>query len=152
MSINVKPGLVSVVVASYNHAEFLVQRMESLIDQTYQDIEILVIDDCSTDNSVEVLRRYESHPKVNLVIREKNGGWVTVSNQGVDMSSGEFVIFANCDDDCAPRMIDRLVAAMKIHPTAGIAFCRSLLVDERCLLYTSPSPRDRQKSRMPSSA
>ena len=126
----VKSGLVSVVVASYNHAQFLDKRMESLINQTYQDVEILVIDDCSLDNSIEVLRRYESHPKVKLVIREENGGWVTVSNQGVDMSSGEFVIFANSDDDCEPRMIERLVAAMKIHPSAGIAFCRSLLVDE----------------------
>lgn len=130
MSIPVKPGLVSVVVASYNHAEFLGRRMESLTNQTYQDIEILVIDDCSSDNSIEVLRKYESHPKVKLVIRGNNGGWVTVSNQGVEMTSGEFVIFANCDDDCESGMIERLVAAMKIHPSAGIAFCRSLFVDE----------------------
>lgn len=131
MSGTVKPGLVSVVVASYNHAEYLEQRMDSLIGQTYQDIEILVIDDCSPDNSVEVLRRYESHPKVKLIIREKNGGWVVVSNQGVEMSSGEFVIFANCDDACDPRMIERLVEAMHSNPTAGISFCRSLMVDER---------------------
>ena len=130
MSGTMKPGLVSIVVASYNHAEFLEQRMESLINQTYQDIEILVIDDCSPDNSVEVLRRYESHPKVKLIIREKNGGWVAVSNQGVEMSSGEFVIFANCDDACDLRMIERLVAALKSNPSAGIAFCRSLMVDE----------------------
>lgn len=130
MSATVKPGLVSVVVASYNHAEFLDKRMESLINQTYQNIEILVIDDCSSDNSVGVLRKYESHPKVKLVIREKNGGWVTVSNQGIEMSSGEFVIFANCDDDCEPHMIERLVGALKIYPAAGIAFCRSLLVNE----------------------
>lgn len=125
-----KPGLVTVVVASYNHVEFLMQRMESLIAQTYQDLEILVIDDCSTDNSIEVLRRYQSHPRINLVVREKNGGWVAVSNQGLEMATGEFVIFANCDDDCDPRMIQRLVDAMNANPTAGIAFCRSLLVDE----------------------
>jgi glycosyltransferase involved in cell wall biosynthesis len=130
MSVAAKPGLVSVVVASYNHAAFLEKRMESLIHQTYKDMEILVIDDCSPDNSVEILRRYEFHPKVKLVIREKNGGWVTVSNQGAELSSGEFVIFANCDDDCEPCMIERLVAAMKIHPSAGIVFCRSLVVDE----------------------
>jgi glycosyltransferase involved in cell wall biosynthesis len=63
-------------------------------------------------------------------VREKNGGWVAVSNQGLEMASGEFVIFANCDDDCDPRMIRRLVDAMNSNPTAGIAFCRSLLVDE----------------------
>lgn len=125
------PGLVSVIVASYNHARFLPRRMESLLQQTYDNLEILVIDDCSTDNSLEVLRRYEQHPKVRLVVREQNGGWVTVSNQGIDTSSGEFVIFANCDDDCDPRMIERLVTGLNDHQTAGICFCRSLLIDER---------------------
>ena len=128
--IPVRPGLVSLVVASYNHAGFLVRRMDSLITQTYTDTEILVIDDCSPDNSVEVLRGYETQSKVRLFVREKNGGWVAVSNQGVDLSSGEFVLFANCDDDCDPRMIERLVDAMQRHPSAGIAFCRSLMVDE----------------------
>jgi glycosyltransferase involved in cell wall biosynthesis len=126
----VRRGLVSLVVASYNHAGFLARRMNSLVEQTYQDIEILVIDDCSPDNSVEILRAYELHPKVRLAVREKNGGWVTVSNQGVEMSSGEYVLFANCDDDCDPRMVELLVNAMQLNPSAGIAFCRSLMVDE----------------------
>jgi glycosyltransferase involved in cell wall biosynthesis len=104
--------------------------MDSLVGQTYPDIEILVIDDKSSDRSVEVLRRYEAHPKVRLTLREHNGGWVTVSNQGVDLSSGKYVLFANCDDDCDPRMVERLVDALQRHPSAGIAFCRSLMVDE----------------------
>ena len=130
MSDVVNSGLVSVVVASYNHAEYLEQRMDSLINQTYQNIEILVIDDCSTDGSVEVLRKYETHPKVKLVLREKNGGWVAVSNQGVAISSGEFIIFANCDDSCEPKMIEQLVKGMYENPTVGISFCRSSMVDE----------------------
>mgnify|MGYP001603780498 CR=1 FL=1 len=127
----VTPGLVSVVVASYNHAEYLSRRMDGLINQTYPNIEILVIDDCSPDHSVAVLRRYQSHPNVRLVLREKNGGWVTVSTQGVEMTFGEYVIFANCDDDCDPRMIERLVKSMEMNPGAGVAFCRSLMVDEQ---------------------
>ena len=130
MSVAVTPGLVSIVVASYNHAEFLERRMESLIAQIYQNIEIIVIDDCSPDNSLEILRKYESHPKVKLVVREQNGGWVAVSNQGVELSSGEFVIFANCDDDCEPSMIGRLVEGMRANPSAGISYCRSALIDE----------------------
>lgn len=124
------PGLVSIVVASYNHARFLPRRMESLIAQTYEHIEILVIDDCSTDRSAEVLQQYASHPKVTVTVRERNGGWVEVSNQGVDMTKGEFVIFANCDDDCDPRMVERLVSGMREHTSVGITFCRSLFVDE----------------------
>lgn len=123
-------GLVSIVVASYNHAGFLRQRMEGLIAQTYGQCEIIVIDDCSTDNSREVLKEYRSHPKVQLVYREKNGGWVTVSNQGIELARGEFVVFANCDDDCKPDMIAELVKGMKTDPSVGISFCMSLMIDE----------------------
>lgn len=130
MSGVINSGLVSIIVASYNHAEYLEERMDSLINQTYQNIEILVIDDCSKDASVEVLRKYESHPKVNLIVREKNGGWVTVSNQGVTISKGEFIIFANCDDSCEPQMIEKLVASMNKNQTAGISYCRSKMIDE----------------------
>jgi len=123
-------GLVSVVVASYNHARYLPRRMESLINQTYPNMEILVIDDHSPDDSVEVLRRYADHPRVQLIEREQNGGWVTVSNQGIELSRGEFVLFANCDDDCEPEMVERLVRAIQSKPSVGLAFCRSLMVDE----------------------
>lgn len=129
MSSEMVPGMVSVIVASYNHAGYLRRRMDSLIAQSYENIEIIVIDDCSPDNSVEILREYADHPKVKLTIREQNGGWVTVSNQGVSLARGEFIIFANCDDDCEPRMIERLVDALQKHPSAGVAFCRSLMVD-----------------------
>lgn len=122
-------GLVSVIVASYNHASYLRRRMDGLIKQTYPNIEIIVIDDRSPDNSVEILREYERHPKVRLIVREQNGGWVTVSNQGVSLANGEYIIFANCDDDCEPRMIERLVDALQKHPSAGVSFCRSLMVD-----------------------
>ena len=130
MNDNGLPGLVSIVVASYNHAEFLAQRMDSLVAQTYPDIEIIVIDDCSTDDSWQVLQRYENDPRVRLIARERNGGWVAVSNQGIELSKGEFVIFANCDDACEPELIARLVSAMRSDDKAGIAFCRSWLVDE----------------------
>lgn len=131
MNKNISSELVSVVVASYNHADFLVRRMDSLINQTYQNIEILVIDDCSPDGSVEILKRYESHPKVKLVLREENSGWVAVSNQGIEKTSGEYLIFANCDDVCDDRMIERLVQSIKDNPSAGISFCRSLLINEQ---------------------
>jgi glycosyltransferase involved in cell wall biosynthesis len=124
------PGLVTVVVASYNHARFLKRRMTSLLAQTYAQLEIIVIDDCSPDNSVEILRHYEGDPRVKLIVGEKNSGWVRVSNQGAQLGHGEFVLFGNCDDDCSPGMIDALVGAMRAHPSAGIAFCRSLFTDE----------------------
>lgn len=129
MNSSFKPGLVSVIVASYNHAEFLQERMDSLLNQTYQNIEIIGIDDCSTDNSREVLRQYKPNQKVILIERESNGGWVAVSNQGVELSRGEFIIFANCDDACDSGMIKALVDSLQKNPTAGISFCCSELID-----------------------
>lgn len=128
-------GKVSLIVASYNHSGYLRERMESLINQTWEDIEIIVIDDCSTDNSVEVLREYANHPKVTLIENKKNTGWVKVSNQGLSMATGEYVIFENCDDFCNSRQIESLVEAFKSHPSAGIAFCKSLMVDEHSVVY-----------------
>lgn len=124
------PGLVSIIVASYNHANHLERRMESLISQTYKNTEILVIDDCSPDDSLDVLRKYESNPKVKLLARKENGGWVVVFNQGAEISKGEFILFANCDDECDPIMVERLVEGMRANPSAGICYCRSLLIDE----------------------
>ena len=123
------PGLVSVVVASYNHSEFLVERMESLLAQTYNKLEILIIDDSSTDNSVEVLKNFEDDPRVTLTLRDVNGGWVAVSNQGAELAKGEFILYANCDDSCESEMISELVKALQKNPTAGVAFSRSLMVD-----------------------
>lgn len=135
MSVSGRTGLVSVIVASYNHAEYLAQRIDSLLAQTYRDFEIIVIEDVSHDNSLEVLRGYENNPLVELIVRERNGGWVKVSNQGIDLARGEFILFANCDDACQPQLVERLVAAMGANPSAGIAYCRSLLVDEHdCIL------------------
>jgi glycosyltransferase involved in cell wall biosynthesis len=126
----VLPGMVSIVVASYNHSGYLKARMESLINQTYQSIEIIVIDDCSTDDSLVILREYESNPRVRLIQRESNGGWITVSNQGIEISKGEFVLFANCDDFCQHDMVEKLVARIEGDSDIGISFCRSLMVDE----------------------
>jgi glycosyltransferase involved in cell wall biosynthesis len=129
MSDTIQSGMVSIIVASYNHAQYLEERMNSLVSQTYQNIEILVIDDCSTDNSVEILRGYEKHPKVRLIVREENGGWVAVSNQGVDISLGQYILFANCDDSCEIEMVEALVDGIKDKAGIGISYCRSSLID-----------------------
>lgn len=123
-------GLVTAIVASYNHSRFLPARIEGLLKQTYPNIQVLAIDDCSPDRSPEILKSYIDQKNYQLVLREQNGGWVEVSNQGYELSQGEYVLFANCDDDCDPSMINTLVDALKSHPKAAVAFCRSLMVDE----------------------
>jgi glycosyltransferase involved in cell wall biosynthesis len=123
-------GLVTAIVASYNHSRYVPDRVEGLLKQTYPNIEVLAIDDCSPDNSPEILKSYLGQKNYQLVLRDQNGGWVEVSNQGFELSKGEYILFANCDDDCDSLMVGALVDALESHPKAGIAFCRSLMVDE----------------------
>jgi glycosyltransferase involved in cell wall biosynthesis len=123
-------ALVSVIVPSYNHPEFLERRMQSLLAQTYTKLEIIIIDDCSSLNNVEILKQFLSDSRVSLVVREDNGGVSAVNNQGIQLSSGQYVIFAQCDDACDLKMIEQLVASLDSHPSAAISFSRSLMVDE----------------------
>lgn len=122
-------GLVSIVVASYRHVQFLRQRMDSLLGQTYRNLEILVIDDCSPDNNLEILQEYEFDSRVRVIPRSENGGWVVVSNMGLELARGEYLLFANCDDACEASLVEKLVGALQQNPSAGVAFCRSLLID-----------------------
>lgn len=124
-------GRVTAIVASYNHAEYLKERMDSLVNQTWKDLEILVIDDCSTDNSLEVLRPYTKYPQVKLIENQKNSGWVKVSNQGIEMATGEFIVFANCDDYCKEDQIEKLVAPFSVHNNLCAVFSRNTMVDEK---------------------
>jgi len=121
--------LVSVVVTSYNHAEYLKQRMESLLRQTYSPIEIIVIDDCSTDESVRILYEYIKKPNVEIVVLEKNGGYANACNLGVALCKGDYIMFAECDDYNEPEHIKILMRSFNEEKNSGVAYCRSNMVD-----------------------
>jgi len=121
--------LISVIVTNYNHAKYLPQRMESLLKQTYPKLEIIIIDNCSTDNSREVLDIYKYEPHIKVVYMEKNIGNINTSNMGVDLSKGKFFIFAEADDYSDPQEIELLYKAMAGNENIGAAFCRSNMVD-----------------------
>ena len=129
MGMNSTLELISVIVTNYNHAKYLDQRMESLLNQTYKNLEIIVVDNCSTDNSLDVLAKYKKYEHVKIVGLEKNTGFVNSSNLGVSLSHGKFFIFAEADDYAAPAQIERLYKAMAGNELIGVAFCRSLIVD-----------------------
>lgn len=123
--------LVSIVFTSYNHKEYLNQALDSLINQTYPNTEIIVIDDCSTDGSQDILKQYDKYQNVTLDLLTKNtGSYVKSSNYGASFAKGEFILFAQCDDFAEKDQIEKLVAALKNNEGVGIAFSKSALVDE----------------------
>lgn len=94
--------MVSIVLPNYNHAQFLQQRLDSIFNQTYQDFEVIVLDDASSDTSSEILKLYKNHPKVShFIINNKNSGspfkqWI----KGLKLAKGDYIWIAESDDDC----------------------------------------------------
>jgi glycosyltransferase involved in cell wall biosynthesis len=121
---------VSVVVPSYNHARFLAQRLESILGQTFQDFELILLDDCSTDDSRSILLHYADDPRVGIEFNEVNSGspfkqW----NKGVRLAHGEYVWIAESDDYADEKLLERLVTVLDSEPQVVFANCRSWRVD-----------------------
>jgi len=129
---NLITPLVSIVFTSYNHEEYLKQAVESILNQSFKDFEFIIIDDCSTDNSREILKGYEQHPGVNIHFMEKNtGSYVKASHYGALQAKGKYLLFAQCDDYAEAHQLSRLVKGISIPGNnAGVTFSRSNLVDE----------------------
>jgi glycosyltransferase involved in cell wall biosynthesis len=141
---NSASDLISVIVTNYNHAKYLDQRMESLLNQTYPNLEIIVVDNCSTDNSLEVLAKYKKYGHVKIMALEENGGNIHSSNLGVSLSHGQFFIFAEADDYNEPSQIELLHQAMAGNEQIGAAFCRSFMVDAQGKVFDDDfNQRDR---------
>lgn len=117
---------VSIVVPNYNHARFLRRRVESVLRQTFQDFEVILLDDCSTDDSRSILSKYADDPKIRIEFNEVNSGssfkqW----NKGVGLARGEYVWIAESDDYAEERFLEKLAAQLDAEPRAAFAYCRS---------------------------
>lgn len=118
---------VSVVVPNYNHCEYLAQRLDSILQQTFQDFEVIILDDCSTDNSREVIERYRGHPKVTSILyNEKNSGspfrqW----EAGVSIARGDWLWIAESDDYASHLFLETMLGAFKSLENIGLLYCDS---------------------------
>lgn len=122
---------VSVIIPNYNHSPYLRQRIESVINQTYGNTEIILLDDCSTDRSVDIIEEYRSHPKVAAVIlNDRNSGstfrqW----KKGLEAATGKYVWIAESDDYADSAFLSTLVELLERHPEAVLAYSGSEIVD-----------------------
>lgn len=90
--------LVSVIVPVYNVEQYLDECLNSIRQQTYKNIEIIVVEDCSTDNSLNTLTKHLEDPRVKLIQHEKNSGLSAARNTGIDTAKGNYIIFIDSDD------------------------------------------------------
>ncbi len=140
-----KRPLVSIIFTSYNHKEYLKQALDSLINQTYQNLEIIIIDDYSTDGSQEILKQYEHIENITLKLQLQNSGsYVKASNYGAAHAKGDYILFAQCDDFAEVNQIEILLHSLESNPTVGVAFSKSNMVNEAGITYaTDFSGRER---------
>ena len=117
-----KSGLISIIIASFNYAHFLPLSIESALRQRGVDVELIVIDDGSTDNTPDILRRYDSRM---ISRRQENLGLSAARNRGAELSRGEFIIFLDADDFLFPDAAWSQFNLLRKHPECGIAVCRS---------------------------
>lgn len=123
--------LVSVVVPNYNHGAYLVRRIESILEQTFDNIEVIILDDCSDDNSIDIIKKYASHPKVSQVrLNDENSGspfrqW----KRGVDLAKGKLVWIAESDDTCSKEFLHTLVQYFK-NDDIVLAYSNCNIIDE----------------------
>jgi glycosyltransferase involved in cell wall biosynthesis len=122
---------VSVIIPNYNHARYLRKRIDSVLGQTYQDFEVILLDDCSTDNSREILASYSGDRRVTVEFNMENSGGVFKQwNKGVLMARGRYIWIAESDDYADTRFLARMVPILEEQPEVTFAYCRSWRVGE----------------------
>ena len=123
---------VSIIIPNYKHAPFLKQRIDSVLEQTFQDFELIILDDCSLDNSKEIIESYRNHPKVSHIIyNEKNSGstfdqW----RKGVELAVAEWVWIAESDDWAEKTFLQEMKTFTE-KEEVSLAYCESYFADEK---------------------
>jgi glycosyltransferase involved in cell wall biosynthesis len=122
---------VSVIMANYNHARFLPIALQAILSQTWRPLEVLVFDDGSTDNSIEVIEQFAERDSIIRLIRnERNRGVAYSCNRGVAIASGEYLLFSAADDYIMPSFLERSLWLLGQYPQAGLSCCDSAALDE----------------------
>ncbi len=113
--------LVSVIIPAYNAEQFIGEAIQSILDQTYQNIEIIIIDDNSSDSTLEVARAYaDKDSRIALVHNDTNLGIGANRAKGVAMASGTFICWQDADDISLPTRIAKQVDLLVQHPDVGV--------------------------------
>lgn len=122
---------VSVIVPNYNHAIYLAERLDSILAQTYNDLELLILDDASRDGSHRILARYYGKPRVQILVTGRNSGSAFPQwNRGISLARGEYIWIAESDDSADPHFLEILLPLLDENPNLGLAYCQSCLIDK----------------------
>ncbi len=125
--------LVSIIVPAYNAARFLREALDSLLAQTYENIEIILLDDASTDATPEIAAEYAG--RITCVRQLKNLGIYDNVNAGIARARGDLIATYHADDIYLPTIVEAEVAYLDAHPEVGAVFCSAIFIDTDSLEY-----------------
>ncbi|HDP9340276.1 TPA: glycosyltransferase [Escherichia coli] len=120
---------VSIIIISYNHEQFIEKAIESVLFQTYKDIELIIVDNNSSDNTREILNQYKDVYNIKVIYLENNTGITGGINEGLKYVSGEFVSFFASDDIMVSNRIELQVNALRKEPEAIACFGNMLRIN-----------------------
>ena len=112
---------ISIVTASYNYQDYIKETIQSVLDQTYSDWELIIVDDCSNDNSVDVIKSF-SDDRIKLFINEKNLGLAQTVKRGVECATGDWIVFLESDDLITSDNIEKKVEIVKKYSDLNLIF------------------------------
>lgn len=123
---------VSVILPNYNHESYLHERIDSILEQTFQDFELIILDDHSSDNSKDIIEKYRNHPKVSQIIYNNTNSGSTFYqwNKGVSLAKADYIWIAESDDVADERLLQTLYDKITEDDDITIAFCQSYRMNQ----------------------
>ena len=138
-------SLITVIIPNFNHAQFLQRRIDSILQQSFQDFELIMLDDASTDNSRDIMESYRSHLKVKAIHYNSHncGSPFKQWEKGIGLANGEWIWIAEGDDYCDPHFIQALLPALT-EPGCVLAYNEVRWVNEHDELLKASQPQPAQ--------
>jgi len=130
---------VSIIIPTYNTAQYVTQAVESVLQSSYTDYEILIVDDESTDDTRDVLKPYLEKYNFIKYIFQKNKGLAGARNTGIENSSGEYLVFLDSDDLILPEKLKKQVEFLQLHRDFDLCYSKSINFIENNVEHTFPA-------------
>ncbi|MCL6557363.1 MAG: glycosyltransferase [Firmicutes bacterium] len=141
MNMEERPPTVSVIIPTYNRAHLIGRAIRSVLEQTYQDFEIIVVDDGSSDNTEEVVKSFND-PRIRYIRHEQNRGGSAARNTGIRAARGEYIAFLDSDDEWLPEKLERQVQTLiNLDEATGLIYTGLRFVGHNGAIIREQQPR-----------
>ena len=120
---------ISIIMSVYNGEDYLAETMDSIVNQTYKDWELIAINDCSTDSTAQILSSYaEKDERIKVYTNEVNLKLQASLNKAISLCSGKYIARMDADDICLPKRFERQYKFMEENPDISLSSCRFMTV------------------------